>query len=97
MSAVTGVQVDTGVSAELFVPQVVVVQLLPDDAAEGVHTNTGTLLVLLGEVQVVDVHWLSDVAAEFEQEAAAVGPALFGVQVVVVHAFPLPPAAGVQD
>lgn len=38
----------TGVAAEVMVPQVRVVQLLPDDAVAGVHEATAVGPVLLG-------------------------------------------------
>ena len=52
-AAATGVHDETGVSGELLLPQVVVVQRLIAVPADGVQSATGTLVVLFGEVQVV--------------------------------------------
>lgn len=97
--ATAGVQppTSTGVSAELLVPQVVVVQKLPGAAAAAVQVNTGTFVVVLVE-QAVDVQALRAVAAEFVHEATMTLVVSIGAgQVVVVQAFVPSPVAGVQE
>jgi hypothetical protein len=96
--AATGVQVptSTGVSAELLVPQVVVVQPLPTVGPLATHARIGTFRLLL-VVQAVAVQRLPTAAAAFTQEKTGVGPVFVTGQVVVVQAFVPSPVAGVHE
>jgi len=74
---------------------VVVVQLLPADAAEAVHEATGTLLVLFVE-QLVVVHWFPAAAVIGVQLCTGVGPVVATLQVVAVQLFPAVADTGVH-